>query len=105
MRLKAWIAALLAALILTLGMFAHPRECAAGPNDDVEFLQPPSGEAGDPDSGGGGGYFITFLHFRVAGASWAVQVRLPHVLRVSLVSRTASRSVVEVRQRFSGSKR
>lgn len=53
MRLKTWMAALLAALILTLGMFAHPRECAAGLNDDVGFLQPPSGERGDPDTGGG----------------------------------------------------
>src|SRR5262245_25606970 len=52
MRLKQWYAVLFAALILELGMFAHPRASQAAANDDVEFLQPPGSENGDPDSGG-----------------------------------------------------
>lgn len=48
MKSMTWCAALLAAVILAIGLFALPRASVAGMNDDVEFLQPPS-DAGDPD--------------------------------------------------------
>src|SRR5215471_2256010 len=53
MRLRTWNAVLFAALILALGMFAHPKASQAGANDDVEFVQPPGSDNGDPDDGGG----------------------------------------------------
>ena len=56
MRSKMWYAALLAALILALGLVALPTGTASG-NDDLELLQPPGGENGDPDSGGPSKYF------------------------------------------------
>jgi hypothetical protein len=81
MKFKAWCAALLAALVLTFGLFAQPRECVAGFNDDVELEQPPTGERGDPDSGGGGGYFIqrlgSWVTIRICRAlsGWSVAPR------------------------------
>ena len=69
MRLKQWFVVLLAVMVLALGVFAHPRECAAGFNDDVAFVQPPGGESGDPDSGGQGRYFWTTAY------QWTLAVR------------------------------
>jgi hypothetical protein len=47
---KKRCAALLAALILALGLIAVPRSSAAAGNDDLELLQPPGVQFGDPDS-------------------------------------------------------
>ena len=49
MKCSMRFAALLAALILALGLVALPRAGLAAGNDDVEFLEPPGGESGDPD--------------------------------------------------------
>lgn len=52
-------AVLLAALVIALGSVAAIRPEVAAANDDVIFLQPPGGERGDPDIGGGGYNFGT----------------------------------------------
>ena len=68
MRWTKWYAVLLAALILALGLAALPRASVAGGNDDVELIQPPGGDNGDPDTGGGV-RFSTFRWIMHAGAS------------------------------------
>src|SRR5262245_16418979 len=70
MRLRLWHAVLFAALILVLGMVAHPRASQAGANDDVEFLQPPGSENGDPDDGGGR-RIMTVMESQLAAAKRA----------------------------------
>ena len=102
MRWKLWNAALLAALILTFGMFPHPRATQAGGNDDVEFVQPPGSENGDPDSGGPGRFSITRF------TSWiAAQARQLALCRNNSASRpsvnrvpagTSSRQMARVRK-------
>ena len=74
-------AALLAALVLALGLVAIIRPGAAGADDDVVMLRQP-GASGDPDSGG----TLRFVTSRLIGwsGSWARTVSL---LRPSLVPR------------------
>jgi hypothetical protein len=105
MRLKLWNAALLAALVLAFGTFAHPRASQAGANDDVEFVQPPGTENGDPDTGSGNRYFITYIHFYSLGSGWTMQIRLPRLLRASLGSGPTTRPVVQTRRRALESKK
>lgn len=89
MKSKMWYTALLAALILALGLIAMPRAGAAGGNDDVELVPPPGGENGDPDSGGPSRFFVfrwayqigvaarSLSSQRVSPTRWAVQSRSP----------------------------
>jgi len=81
MRWKLWNAALLAALILALGMFAHPRPSRAAANDDVEFVQPPGGDGGDPDSGGPNRYALLRLTSWVSAQTRAVLARTSTTIR------------------------
>jgi len=76
MRLKQWFAVWLAALVVVLGLMTHPRASMAGFNDDVEFVQPPGGESGDPDDGGPSRLLTTAWHSSVSSLSrWLSSVR------------------------------
>jgi hypothetical protein len=86
MRLKRWCAVLLAALLVALVLMAQPRASAAGANDDVEFIQPPGGENGDPDSGGPNRYFVTrFCSWIAAQSRRLALVRMAPTTRSSAV--------------------
>ena len=63
MKLKMRYTALLAALILALGLIAMPRAGAAGGDDYLELLQPPGGENGDPDGPTPVFFVVSRLHF------------------------------------------
>jgi hypothetical protein len=104
MRLKPWNAVLFAALILALGMFTHPRACQAGFNDDVELTLPPGSENGDPDTGSGNRYWITYIHLPV-GSGWTTQARIPRLLRANSRPGFPSRPIAQPRRRVMESKK
>jgi hypothetical protein len=78
MKSKNLCAALVAGLILALGLSLLPAKAMAM-NEDVEFLNPPSTEAGDPDTGG---QFWTFAF----GSSQASALQLGRTISQRLVS-------------------
>lgn len=80
MKSKMRYTALLAALIMALGLIAMPRAGAAGGNDDVELMLPPGAQFGDPDTGGQNRYNAFRWDSWIGAASRAVPQ-----LRVSLV--------------------
>lgn len=58
MRWTLRCAVLLAALVLALGTVGVMRPDVAAANEDVELLDPPGRERGDPDDGGGARFSV-----------------------------------------------
>lgn len=85
---KMRYAALLAALILALGLIAMPRAGAASGNDDLEFLQPPGPQFGDPDMPDG------IARFYVFGIRAWVGIEAGRLFVFACPARYQSRSVV-----------
>jgi hypothetical protein len=90
-------AALLAALVLVLGLIAMPRAGAAGGNDDLEFLQPPGGEFGDPDIPGPNRYLSAATTIWWTGLA-RMQLGLRSDLFRSVDSRANARATLRIRR-------
>lgn len=88
-------AALLAALILALGLVALPQAAVATGNSDVEFLQPPGGDSGDPDMPGPNKFFLRVSGMISRARAWFLPSSSP--LRSSRVGVTQS-SPAQVRR-------
>ena len=103
MRLKQWCAVLLAALVMALVLLAQPRTSVAGANDDVQFLQPPDGENGDPDTPDGHGRFITTGYLSFCGVLSGRLFILTIRMAPAPSSRPVGASVARVRAPKAGS--
>jgi hypothetical protein len=93
---KRWYAAALAALVLVIGLIALPRVGAAGSNDDLEFLQPPGVQYGEPDIPGHN-RSVSVIRIEISNGSYRLPMFLVIPMHLPSVALPRARSGHAVR--------